>query len=101
MPTITATSPERAAPRGTRMTTGQPSHQQFGRTHWSLALRFAAPESEGAVDALRALCQCHWYPVYAFVRTTGHAPTTAQATARRFLQRLFRDCREGGARQAQ
>src|SRR5262249_37632116 len=83
------------------MTTGQPSRQQFGRTHWSLALRFASPESEDAVDALRALCLRYWYPVYAFVRTTGHAPATAEATARRFLQCLFRDCREGGTRQAQ
>lgn len=43
----------------------------FNTTHWSLVQAAASPTS-GSREALTALCQTYWRPVYAFIRRKGY-----------------------------
>ncbi|MBI5772644.1 MAG: sigma-70 family RNA polymerase sigma factor [Verrucomicrobia bacterium] len=62
----------------------------FAETHWSLVLTAArGGDSTRAGDALAALCQTYWYPLYAFVRRQGHAPHDAQDLTQEFFARLL------------
>jgi len=36
-------------------------------------------------EALNWLCECYWYPIYAFLRRHGHAPAAAQDLTQSFL----------------
>jgi len=63
---------------------------RFAETHWSLVLTAArGGDSTRAGDALAALCQTYWYPLYAFVRRQGHAPHDAQDLTQEFFARLL------------
>src|SRR5437016_1156939 len=39
--------------------------------------------------ALEQLCQCYWYPVYAYVRRKGYGPEEAQDLTQGFFARLL------------
>ena len=44
----------------------------------------------GEADAaLEALCRAYWYPLYAYVRRSGHAPADAQDLTQAFFARLL------------
>ena len=62
----------------------------FGPTRWSLvmALRSAADASQ-ARQRLIELCLHYWYPVYAYLRRSGHAPEQAQRLTAAFFTRLL------------
>ena len=47
-------------------------------TCWGRILQAGDPAAPGARAALEGLCRDYWYPLYAFVRRTGHDPETAQ-----------------------
>lgn len=55
-------------------------------TRWSLVQRLHASQPGGAGDALAELALHYWYPVYAYVRRSGHAPEIAQDIVRSFFQ---------------
>jgi DNA-directed RNA polymerase specialized sigma24 family protein len=61
----------------------------FAGTQWSLVLRAADPAAEGFADALQGLCQTYWYPLYAFVRRSGHSPEDAEDLTQAFFARLL------------
>lgn len=61
----------------------------FASTQWSLVGR-AAGDAPGAQSALLSLCLRYWYPVYAYLRRSGHAPAHAQDMTRAFFQSLLR-----------
>ncbi|MCE9518574.1 MAG: sigma-70 family RNA polymerase sigma factor [Verrucomicrobia bacterium] len=63
--------------------------ERFGRTQWSKVLRAANPEAEGFASALQDLCQTYWYPLYAFVRRSGHSPQDAEDLTQAFFERLL------------
>jgi len=42
---------------------------EFPSTHWSLV---SAARGSASEQALAALCEAYWYPLYAFVRRYGH-----------------------------
>jgi RNA polymerase sigma-70 factor (ECF subfamily) len=42
-----------------------------------------------ARNALAALCETYWYPLYAFVRRQGHAPADAEDLTQGFFTRLL------------
>lgn len=70
----------------------------FSTTNWSVVRGAAGEDSAVARDALAALCEAYWYPVYAYVRRRGHSPADAedltQAYFTRFLEREWvRDVR--------
>lgn len=60
----------------------------FPTTHWS-AVRRAGEPSAGGSEALAALCQRYWFPVYAYVRREGHDATAAQDLTQEFFARLI------------
>jgi RNA polymerase sigma-70 factor (ECF subfamily) len=46
----------------------------------------ASPDADAA---LASLCQTYWYPLYAFVRRSGHQPADAQDLTQAFFARLL------------
>jgi RNA polymerase sigma factor (sigma-70 family) len=66
-----------------------PGPARFRTTHWSLVLAAGRRSSPDARDALAALCQVYWYPLYAYVRRQGHSPSDAQDLTQAFFARLL------------
>lgn len=61
----------------------------FATTQWSVVLAAGRTESPEAIDALETLCRTYWYPVYAFVRRSGHGPDDAQDLTQEFFAQLL------------
>ncbi len=49
--------------------------QSFQTTRWSLVRRAVGA---GDAQALATLCDAYWYPIYAYVRRSGHSPHDAE-----------------------
>ena len=71
-------------------------HRQLGRgeqflsTRWSLVLRAGDLEDpEGADLALGQLCSTYWYPLYAFVRRSGHSEEDAKDLTQGFFEHII------------
>jgi RNA polymerase sigma-70 factor (ECF subfamily) len=74
------------------MTSGPPPPGHAGRfatTHWSQVLAAGRGGSPGSRQALEALCEAYWYPLYAFVRRSGHPPEDARDLTQAFFARLL------------
>jgi RNA polymerase sigma factor (sigma-70 family) len=58
----------------------------FATTRWSVVL-LAAEGGEGAAarQSLEALCRSYWYPIYAYIRRSGHGPDDAQDLTQGFF----------------
>jgi RNA polymerase sigma-70 factor (ECF subfamily) len=65
------------------------SHRQFATTHWSVVLAARDGSPEQAARAWERLCTSYWYPLYAYLRRTGHAPHDAQDFTQSFLARMI------------
>ena len=61
----------------------------FATTHWSLVLHAGRSDSTSARQALEQLCQCYWYPLYAYVRRRGNSPADAEDLTQGFFARLL------------
>src|SRR6185295_6263182 len=61
----------------TSVTTVATSNGWFDTTHWS-AVVTAGEESAQGREALSRLCQTYWYPLYSYVRRSGHNQEDAQ-----------------------
>lgn len=61
----------------------------FATTHWSVVL--AAKDFAGAPAqaAMETLCRAYWYPLYAFVRRSGHSPEDAEDLTQAFFVHLL------------
>ena len=70
------------------MTTPNEGRAHFPATRWSLVARASTREAGSAREALRELCGRYWYPVYAYARRSGHAPTAAFALAAAYFEHL-------------
>ena len=64
-------------------------NSSFTTTHWSLVLAAGKGASADAQEALAALCETYWYPLYAYVRRQGHQPDDAQDLTQEFFARLL------------
>jgi len=64
-----------------------PAH--FATTHWSVVLQACQSQSAHAPEALEKLCRTYWYPLYAFVRRSGHDSETAKDLTQSFFERLI------------
>lgn len=62
---------------------------RFAATRWSLVAAAMAADPAGARRALVELCLRYWYPVYAYVRGSGHAPGVARVLVRGFFEQLL------------
>lgn len=60
----------------------------FPHTRWSVVLS-AGRRSPESATALEALCRAYWYPLYAFVRSSGRSPHDAQDLTQEFFARLL------------
>jgi RNA polymerase sigma factor (sigma-70 family) len=57
----------------------------FVTTRWSVVLAARDKASPDAAHALETLCHTYWYPLYAYVRSTGHSPPDAQDLTQEFF----------------
>jgi RNA polymerase sigma-70 factor (ECF subfamily) len=69
-----------------RWDTGNP---RFVTTRWSVVLAAGETETAESQRALAALCETYWYPVYAYVRRSGHSVEEAQDLAQGFFSHLL------------
>ena len=61
---------------------------RFATTHWSQVIA-ASGVSPAADMALAELCEAYWYPVYAFVRRSGHSVDDASDLTQAFFTRVL------------
>jgi RNA polymerase sigma-70 factor (ECF subfamily) len=61
----------------------------FRTTHWSVVLSARRSGSSQAGEALASLCQVYWYPLYVFVRRSGHDHHEAQDLVQEFFSRFI------------
>lgn len=61
----------------------------FVTTRWSQVVTAAAPEAPGSSDALSALCEAYWYPLYAYIRRRGSDEDEAQDLTQGFFSYLI------------
>lgn len=57
----------------------------FATTHWSVLADCALTDAPGAADALSALCEMYWPPVYSYIRRRGYSPADAQDLTQAFF----------------
>ena len=62
---------------------------QFESTRWSLVVAAGGEDTTARRDALGALCETYWYPLYAFVRRRGAKPDDARDLTQGFLVSLL------------
>lgn len=72
------------------MSSIDPAHDRFAATNWSLVTRVGATDDATAHASLLTLCLRYWYPVFAYLRRSGHPPERAYALAQAFFQDLLR-----------
>lgn len=63
--------------------------QVFVTTHWSVVRSARDKNSAHWAEALERLCQTYWYPLYVYVRRSGHGPEDAQDLTQEFFARLL------------
>jgi RNA polymerase sigma-70 factor (ECF subfamily) len=61
----------------------------FPVTQWTVVLAAGATPSPESAAALERLCSAYWYPLYAFVRRSGHSPPDAEDLTQEFFARLL------------
>jgi len=61
----------------------------FATTQWSLVLAAGDSRSPQSREALAALCETYWYPVYALIRHLGHDVDSARDSAQGFFAFLL------------
>ena len=67
-----------------------PGAREFNTTRWSIVLAAQRRTDSAQVrEAMAALCNDYWYPLYAFVRRRGHAAHDAQDLTQAFFADLL------------
>lgn len=78
--------------------------ERFASTHWSVVLAAARTASPEAQAALEKLCVAYWYPLYAYLRGSGHSPHEAEDLTQEFFacrivtRRIFQGVQPGAGR---
>ena len=62
---------------------------RFATTHWSVVLSAGDCGSSQAERSLAILCENYWFPLYAFVRRSGHSAEDSQDLTQEFFVRLL------------
>lgn len=62
---------------------------RFATTHWSIVGSAGDASSPEARRSLAVLCEDYWFPLYAFVRRTGHSAEDARDLTQEFFVRLM------------
>ena len=66
-----------------------PHDGNFRTTQWTTILRAAHQSSSGGFDALSEVCQTYWYPLYAYLRRTGHNEDSAEELTQAFFEHIL------------
>lgn len=74
-------------------TQGAASSERFNHTRWSLVAAVRDGGIAGERNPLDELSQSYWFPVYACIRRSGHAPDAAFRLAGRFFTWLAAEIR--------
>ena len=61
----------------------------FATTQWSLVLAAGDTGSPDSHEALAALCESYWYPIYAWIRHLGNDADSARDLAQGFFTFLL------------
>ena len=72
----------------------------FRTTRWSLIAAANNTAEPKARQALAELCELYWYPIYAYIRRTGHNADRAQDLTQEFFARLLEKRGIAGADQS-
>lgn len=67
----------------------QPKRLRFETTRWSVVLAAGGSQSSAARDALEALCEAYWYPLYGYVRRHGYNADDAADAVQAFIMLLL------------
>ncbi len=62
---------------------------RFTTTHWSVVLAARRSSSPDYRDALNALCEAYWYPIYAYLRRRGYSIDDAEDHTQGFFAALI------------
>ena len=62
---------------------------RFATTQWSQVLAARDPTGTESRQALAALCEAYWYPLYAFVRSQGHDPDESRDLTQAYFAYLL------------
>ncbi|MBW8782696.1 MAG: sigma-70 family RNA polymerase sigma factor [Verrucomicrobia bacterium] len=62
---------------------------RFATTQWSMIVAARCGPASEADAALESFCRAYWYPLYAYVRRSGHAQADAQDLTQAFFARLL------------
>lgn len=68
-----------------------PKNAVFPTTHWTLVEMVRSGSPQDAAKAMEALCRTYWYPVYVYLRRSGHSKQDAEDLTQRFFQLLIED----------
>jgi RNA polymerase sigma-70 factor (ECF subfamily) len=60
----------------------------FPTTHWTLVQTVQSGRPEDAARAMEEICRHYWYPIYAFLRRSGHRQHDAEDLTQAFFERL-------------
>ena len=74
---------------GSEHAVGSAARRRFQTTRWSLVVAAQGEDAQGSRDALAAICEAYWYPLYAFVRRKGHNAEDALDLVQGFFERLL------------
>jgi RNA polymerase sigma factor (sigma-70 family) len=62
---------------------------EFPVTRWSVLRRLDASKTQVASEALETLCRAYRFPIYAFLRRSGHSPEDAEDWTQSFFAYLI------------
>lgn len=62
---------------------------RFNTTRWTVIRSARAKDEPGSAEALAALCEAYWYPLYVFVRRRGHGADEARDLTQGYFLRLL------------
>jgi len=69
---------------GERTTSARPA-REFPTTHWSVVRTAGVGNTTDAREALAALCEAYWHPLYAYIRRTGYTTDDAKDLTQQFF----------------
>ena len=61
----------------------------FATTRWTIVLAAGDSDTPQSADALEALCQSYWFPLYAYVRRRGYTKEDAEDLTQAFFADLL------------
>ena len=67
------------------MSTAERQRSDFATTQGSLVLALREQDSEEAREALVELCKRYWFPLYAYIRRSGHSREDAEDLTQAFF----------------